>query len=708
MYSPLLKNLILITVGLSLFLILLYPVKSETVTIHQIKASKTLGAKFVTAVENTDSGIAYAWTKPRIRFVVPHISRTTNLLQVTLIMNLDRPQAATAAQVAVKIPTTSNISDTAPTRLLATFNSDPFKSGFQTYTFEVPIDRQATQPRLVFWLETNPLSFPGQAKAVGMQLSEFKIEVKGNPYAGLLWPQPYIAAVLLLITCLVIWCGSANFNSLETTLLMLPLVLTIAALTPFLIGWSWGLLILALGLFITFRLHSFKAFNLKWLKVTGLTSNVRGVTTNPTFPASDVNKISTRWLVLTLVASLIVSLFLIVSPSFIFDTRLFFRWINKIHLYGPFDSYRYIPDLDYPPLIIYFFWFYSWLLAPFGLINSLPVFKICLASCSVAISLVIWLLIKVKQPTRNVTSVKLEASALKVAQVLGIFSTGLLFNPVVWGQVDVIVGLMVLIGFWLVYVPRPLLAGGWLGLLLIFKPQAWLLLPLLSILLLKKAGWKRGIAAGVAGLIFCLLLSILAFGSVTFFLKFWLQPSLAGTATAEAATGSLQAFNVLWLLGFNTMPATAQITWFGFGIIALVEVLVLARTIWGRATQAEVSLGAAIVMVVFFLFAIKMRERYLYYALPVLLWACVYNRKLLKPYLILNYCCLVNTLYGYLSNQRHQLPTSFYLWLQLLQPEIISWLTLLTGLYLGGLYCYSFMDKRGDIKSVQRFRKKFG
>ncbi len=655
-----LRNMLLLMAAFACFLILLYPAHPHTLTAQRISSAKLPGFKSLSKPLRAADGTSYAWTNPQSKLYFLNINRTAPL-KATLVMDINRPPNAPSTQVSISELKGSE-GNTAVS--LAYFKPDSARPGFGNYSFEVPPDTEA-DTALGFELVSQPLKIADLPAPVGVQFRQMRIEVTGNPYAYLVWPQPYLLAVLLLLVGLTYWCQRARLDWFETSLLLLPFSLVVAALMPFLLVWSWLLVALA-ALIIAMAASWQRRFAFDWKHLRFITTSEPGFLLLP-----------------VLVAGFALGLFVLVAPGFAFDTRLFMNWNHKVHLFGPFDSYHHIADLDYPPLIVYILWIYGWLLAPFNLTDNLLVFKVFMSTCMVAVGVVIWL---IGRP-----HLKSHPNLGKV-MVISSLSAGLLFNPAVWGQVDVLVGLMVLAAFWLVYRQRFLWSGVLLGLLLLFKPQAWILLPLLAVLIVKKAGWKRGMLVGIVGLALTLALAVPAFGDFNSFLKFWTQPSLVGAAGKDADTGSLGAFNLLWLLGFDTKAATDNVTWLGLGLFTLIYLVVLARTVWHEASEQEVSLGAAVLMVTFFFLSIKMRERYLYYALPVLVWACIYHRKLIKPYLCFSLFCLVNTLHGYLHNTHHPLPTSFYVWPDLLQPVVFSWLTLGATLYLVWLYLRLFFN----------------
>jgi Gpi18-like mannosyltransferase len=674
-FWSILRNVLLLITSFGIFLFLIYPTQPKTLTVKQIHEHKLNGFKTLTTPVQAEDGSFYAWTLSQTKFFLTGVSRTTPL-KVSLRANFDRPLANAEAPAII---TVSEIINDKRNILepLTSLKADPSTPGLQTYTFEVPARLQADDV-LGIELKTNTIKIPGYDQAVGVKLEQMQAEVVGPPYAYFLWPYPYLQAVLLLIVSLLCWSSRAKLSWVETTLLIVPFSLLTVTLLSFLLTWSWGLcglgvisIVLAL---IWQRPWKISLKQLKLLKTDR--------------PHHQV------WPIL--LGGLAVSLYFLAAPSFSYDTNLFMDWNNKTHLYSPINIYKHVPNLDYPPLIVYILWVYGWILAPFGLTNNLLAFRIFVTLGALAVGLVIWQLARKNLNLGNQQYLPLIMLSLGAAN---------LFNPIVWGQVDSLVGLMLLIGFWLVYRQRFILAGVWFSLLVLFKPQAWILLPLLGILLVKLVGWKKSFMAGAVGIVTTLVLAVPAFGgNIDAFIKFWLQPSLAGTAQAEAATGTLDAFNLHWLLGFSDKPADDLATWVSFGLIAIIYLVVAIRVIWKDASEKEVSLGGALLMGVFFLLSIKMRERYLYYTLPLLAWACLYNRRLIKPYLVLSITCLINMIYGYLKNRPYPTPTAFYNWTNMILPKFFSWLTLLTLLYIAWLYLGPILNSKLNLSRANLHR----
>lgn len=494
-------------------------------------------------------------------------------------------------------------------------------------------------------------------------------------YNWLIWTQPYLTAILVVLIAVILWCKKGGLGGIETALLVIPISLTAAALFPLLLDWSWSLL--GLGLLLSTLV--FNRFQL---------------TTPKNWFSSAFGRFShsQSYLLPLLVAGFTLCFFMAMAPSFSYDTRLFLSWTAKIHTYGPFNIYQHVPDLDYLPLLVYILWVYGWLLTPFGLATNLLVFKLVMSVLGLAIVAGLYLMRRRPAITNQVEAFALPKQTNQML-ILATFSVALLFNPAVWGQVDSLLGLLLIIAFWLLYRNKLLLAGLELGMLLIFKPQAWFVLPLLGILLLKRGGWHKGMVAIGLGLLTGSGLTGLAFGGqVSEFLKFWFQPSLAGTGGG----GTAGAFNFFWLLNLQSKPASSEVMWLGFGLITLVYLLVVAHTIWGEARIEQVACGATLIMLAFFLFSIKMHERYLYYSLPLLALTGLYNRRAFKPYLLLNFCCLVNMLHGYILANKIVVSNTEG-WKIISEPTLVCWLTLGVMLYLLWFYIVPLHKTRKQL-----------
>jgi hypothetical protein len=186
-----------------------------------------------------------------------------------------------------------------------------------------------------------------------------------------------------------------------------------------------------------------------------------------------------------------------------------------------------------------------------------------------------------------------------------------------------VLAFMLLVTFWLLQRRRYIPAGIMLGLSILFKPQAIFVVPLLAVVLLKQAGWRKaGLGIGLGALI-CTALALPSFGFRWSEIRRYLfQEQLVGQYGMD---GSIRAYNLPFL--FKQPEQLPIVTNIGLGIVAI-TFIALALYLWrGKTQPGSIALAAALGVTTFFAFSIKMHERYLYYALPFLALAVAYAWK---------------------------------------------------------------------------------
>ena len=104
-------------------------------------------------------------------------------------------------------------------------------------------------------------------------------------------------------------------------------------------------------------------------------------------------------------------------------------------------------------------------------------------------------------------------------------------------------------------------------------------------------------------------------------------------------------------------------------------------------------LGAALMNSACYVFLIKMKERYLGYALPLLGLGTLYRPTLLKPFLALSWLNLVNLSIIMFQSGRSRiqtLPENFYMWGSILSQvwlrKAVAVAFIVTVVYMGWLY----------------------
>ncbi len=560
---------VLVLLAFGLFLGLSFPGNKLTLPVEQ--AARYKGFNGFNAVERSPDGQAFAWSKRESYLAFADLPRYLPLT-LYLEISLDRPSGTPPAQLEIN---EVNDTDNNLVQPLATLNAVAGSPGFRRYTISVPA-RPALNAGLTLQLNSNSFRETGGGRLLGVGLRQVEIETAGGRWNSLWWPLPLAPAVLLLILTVGVWARVAGVGLVETGGLLLLIAITTGEQIQYLRPYSWWLL----GCAITLAVCA-----VGWQRLQG-----------------------GRWEIFCILAGIAVfGGFFIVAHEYDYDLGLYREWIGVVHQYGPFDLYSHSDTFNYPPLIGYFFWLYGLIMTPLGVAGHRLAIK---GVMLLAILLTAWLIWRQSGPTRQ------RGTIGAVLLFFGL-NTATIYNPAVWGQADAILGLMLITAFYLLYRNQYWWVAILLGLSLLFKPQAIFVVPLLALVLLKRAGWRRTLLGlGVSLLVF-IGLALPAFGfRFTKIQEYLFQSQLAGGLTFN----EILAYNFQRL--FNSSLWAAYV---GLAIVGLVY-LGLTFYVWkGRAGPGEIALSATLAVTIFFTFAVKMHERYLYYALPFLALAVYYT-----------------------------------------------------------------------------------
>lgn len=648
------------------FFLFSFPIHAISYEAYEVAQNRRTNYESFYNPERDPAGNAYSWTRPIANLYFVDVPRYAPL-RFQINLSLNRPAGVLPAEI--------NFSEVrGPTKVpLGTLRPDPAQPGFQDYEFTIPACPEC-QVGTQIQIESNWFRVDGDQRALGVIVKNYSLEMGAGHWRYLLWPQPYLLVALLLGLGLVGWFAAFRLPWLWGALLLVPVTFYLALFQIYLIDdclwlsvWAAGLGLTALG---------WARSSLKWRK----------------------------WWLIAGVSFFVA--FMCVSPASATDMKLFLFWVDDLgrNPYGPFDIYRHSPRLDYLPLIAYILWPYRVITGWFGASNSVALLKIFY---SLPVILIVWLIwsylaqssiFKKRQPAQP-----LDAGRGWDWQALALLGFGItmVFDPAVWGQTDAIMCLMLALNLIFINQRWAYPAGIMLGLSVIFKPQAWFVAPFFAFLLLLRFGWKRGFLAGLAGGIVALALAVPAFGfDAKSFSDFWFQPSLGG----NLGKGSSFAYNVIYLLGYGDAEPPDWIVYGGFAIIALA--FGLAGWLTWRQQQrfkdrlAELSwdgLVAALLVAVVFLFAIKMRERYLDYALLFLAMAALRNRRLFLPFTLFNGLCLLNMLAIYLGDRKEKVPSTFFVWRQVMSAPAMPYIVAALSLAVFGWLVYLLVR---DLKTT--------
>ncbi|HEX2913423.1 MAG TPA: glycosyltransferase 87 family protein [Chloroflexia bacterium] len=581
-WSGVVRAGLLAVAAFGLFLYLSFPGVVADFSVREVTTYK--GFNGFNQLEKAPDGQPFAWSKSGANLSFANLPRYIPLT-VYMDISLDRPPGAPPARLQIN---EIDDDDNSLVRPLAHITVQPGQSGFHRYTFTVPA-RPELRAGLNIQLQTNAFRVPGDSRLLGVALRQFGVYSESGRWSNLLWPLPLAPAVLILLLAISGWTLAAGLGLVETASLLFMVALVAGEQVQYLRPYSWWLLAMALGV---------AGCALGWARF----SNARSEKTLARGPF---------WAMAGIAFTIA---FFIVTHEYVFDVSLYKEWITLAGKYGPFDFYNRSDSFNYPPLIAYLFWIYGSITGLFDREASTFGLK---ALLSLNVLLMGWLLWR-----QLFAKASVAKNARIVVPVLLMFGLNLatLYNPAVWGQSDAIAAFLLLGTFYLLYQKHYTGGAILLGLSLIFKPQAIFVAPLLALVLLLKAGWRKTLLNLAISLAVCAALALPVFGfSLGQFKDYLFQDQLAG----GSGDSKVKAYNFPHLFNYEVDPA-GWVAVFGFAVLGLTLLLIAIYLIQRRGEPQVVATGAALAVVTFFTFAIKMHERYLYYALPFLALAAGY------------------------------------------------------------------------------------
>ncbi|HEX2912804.1 MAG TPA: glycosyltransferase 87 family protein [Chloroflexia bacterium] len=608
----------------------------------------------------------YSWTTAQAAITFRNLPRYAPI-ELDLDMSLERPANFPPAKVDILLG-----DDPATALRLNTFQFDPQKPGFQRYTISIPQGSPPGEPGFTVQINSNGFK-PGDGRELGVRVNGFGVKALTGWSKVFVWPNPYVPAVLLFTLGLLLWAVRLRLAWLETGLLATPLLITAAESAQYMQARSWWLIFCAL------------VFGLAALLYQPSSANAQSKRRDNVGVIGPI-----------LLAVLAVTGFFVTSWPAVYDARYYIDWNSAISQYGPFGIYAHAESLNYPPVIVYLLWLYGLVANPLGLGSSYTAVKFFLSLSLPALVFVVWWFYR-----RDKES-KVSANLPAILLMLGI-SAGAIYNPVVYGQSDAPLGLLLVWSFLLISRKRPIPGALMLTLSLLYKIQTVYVAPLLLILMLKKSGWRKTALAALPALALLLVLAVPAFGfSWNEFSAYWNQGQLAGDGLLEYG-----AFNLLDLLNANN----GTVSWvvpFGFTVIAVVY-LGLAASLWfGQADERDSSFASGLAILVCFMFAVKVKQHYLYYPLPFLGLAALFDRRVMKPWLLLGGVYTLMLIVSPVLSRRGSVFDNFLSWNRLLQDwqpwfqDLLALSGLLIFCYLLSFYAWRWWRKPGRPISSEK------
>lgn len=299
-----------------------------------------------------------------------------------------------------------------------------------------------------------------------------------------------------------------------------------------------------------------------------------------------------------------------------------FRWMaNTIMNNGYMSVYESGVSICFPPLLVHLMAFVGFLSKLFGFdTNTLAttaaglVFKLPSIACDLALIAVVYKIAKKHFKTR---------SAMLLAAVLAINPCSVM-DTSIWGQVDGIVSLCIVLMCWFLYQKKSGFAVIAFTVAVLFNPYALIFVPVLLVGIVDDLILDGFDPTNVIRFAICLVGSVI--GGIVSCLPMGFETvwnNLTSTHNAYQYC-SVNAYNFWTMIGLNWKPETSTYlgltckTWGTILVCLFVGVGIVLHYVNKRNKVGYFYLAAFSVITVF-TFGMRMHERYLFIAIPLLL-----------------------------------------------------------------------------------------
>lgn len=318
------------------------------------------------------------------------------------------------------------------------------------------------------------------------------------------------------------------------------------------------------------------------------------------------------------------------SEGFPSDTACFVSWANLAFEGGIKNFYASGVFADYPPGFVYILYIigaiFSIFKVPLMSAPCLLLLKLPAILCDMATVLLF----------SKIASSKLPSQQIVMLAGLYLFNPAIILNSSIWGQVDSVFTLTLLLMCWFLTENRMVPAYVVFGIGVLLKPQTLIFTPVLIYgiidqVILYDFSWRKFFHNLFSGLtvICCMVLACMPFGLDLVFMQY--------TATLGSYPYvAVNAFNLWGLFGLNWISQETRLLFFSYqtwGVIIIVLIVLLSALLFFRAQnkKSRYFTTASFLIISMFLFSVRMHERYLYPAVALILFA--YAIRPLKEFL---------------------------------------------------------------------------
>lgn len=311
------------------------------------------------------------------------------------------------------------------------------------------------------------------------------------------------------------------------------------------------------------------------------------------------------------------------------DMNCFSAWSDMVYTGGFYNFYRSDAFTDYPPGYMYVLYVLGFLRSIIG--NSSLILKLPAICCNIALGIAAYILAKKRFS---------EKSALVLGGFLA-FSPVLILNSALWGQVDSVYTLFLVLCILLIYEKKLIPSYFVFALAIFIKPQALIYTPVLLFAIwenvIRKFELKRFMLHLLCGI---LAISSIIILSIPFGIEETINQYIATLSSYKHAT--VNAFNLYGALGLNWYNLNTILSIIGYVFIfALVAFLVY---LYIRGQRNSFFMAGILAFGVYML-SVKMHERYAFPAVVFFLFAFLKKpqKSSLLMFILTSFSQLVNT-----------------------------------------------------------------
>ncbi len=335
-------------------------------------------------------------------------------------------------------------------------------------------------------------------------------------------------------------------------------------------------------------------------------------------------------------------------PGYMTDMDCFKAWSNYAYEGGLANFYTGDFFADYPPLYVYALSFLGFLRDAFSIDINSQMFSMMIRLPAMICDIV------AAYAVYRIARQKLDSRMALFLSMFLLLNPAVIFNSSAWGQVDILVTMMMVLTVWLMVKDKLVFASAVFMLAFLLKPQAIMIAPLLAYVLIRNIVCNENKRKGMI----TLLVSLGVMAGLFFLVPLpfgvdqeplWMVNRMLGTI-GQYPQVTLNAFNLYGMLGVNFVDASSLVflglganVW-GFILIAVVCLYALWMYLKNPKKEFLFAIAAFIIMGVF-AFGHGMHERYLF-PVPILLlfaYILIQDRRLVL--------CTVLTFMALLLNQ---------------------------------------------------------